>query len=239
VWRKNCIRKNIVESKVNAMNRMLPALLLATACLSVIPRPVGAVLVTYGSLSAFNSAIPASNLVDFSGSSFVGLTDNGTYWNTFDPAGFSLGGATFTVSGVGPLYQTIVAPALSPAYYERGTGNQLYVDPDLDLIITFSAPVEAVAFDLSGLFFRSGDTALTFSNGDTATVQLGDPWRFNGFQSDTPFSSITIAGVSTQTLLFDNIRYATAIEEARTPEPASLALLGLGLAVLAAARRRA
>ena len=212
-----------------------PLAVLAIAATLAAP-PAQAALLTYGAVESFNAATGPNTLVDFSGSFFIDLIPGGDYWYTTNPGGFSLGGATFTV-GSGGSYQAIVAPAYYPDYYERGTGNVLHADLGRDLIISFAAPVDSFALTLSSIVGRTGLTTLTFSNGDTASAALGDPWAFHGYIASTPFSSVTIAGVSGDYLLVDNIRFAD-IEESATPEPASLALLALGLAALTTRRRK-
>ena len=112
------------------------------------------------------------------------------------------------------------------------------------LVITFDTPVNAFALDLSNLFTRVGIVAITFSNGDLATGLLGDPYAFNGFISSSTFASVTIGGISNDYLMVDNIRHANALAaqdapaEETVPEPASIALFGLGCAMLASLRRR-
>lgn len=217
------------------MRRPLAVLAIAAAFAAA---PAQAALITYGAVESFNAATGPNSLVDFTGSFFIDLIPGGNLWSTTNLAGFTLGGASFTV-GSGGSYQAIVAPAFYPDYYERGTGNVLHADLGSDMIISFAAPVDSFALNLSSIVGRTGLTTLTFSNGDTASAALGDPWAFHGYVSSTPFSSVTITGVSGDYVLVDNIRFANIEEEVATPEPASLALLALGLAALTARRRKA
>ena len=57
---------------------------------------------------------------------------------------------------------------------------------------------------------------------------------FGGFYSDTAFTSLTILD-SSDSVMIDNFAFGTA---AAVPEPGTLALLGIGLLGMGAARRR-
>lgn len=211
----------------------LAASLLAIASLAI-ATPATATITTYSTLAAFNSAATTNTTVDFSGNSFVGLNAaGGSLWNTNSSSGFSLNGATFSVAG-GNHYEAIVAPAFSPSLYDRGTGNQLHAEYSQALTITFDSAITALAFDLSSIFSRSGSVQVGFSNGDSATAILGDPYAFNGFVSSSAFNYIVINGISGDYLMIDNVRFGSN----DVPEPGSLALLGLAIAGLAAAKRK-
>ncbi len=213
--------------------RICPAAFFGLSLLALAPRSADGAVTTYGTLGAFSAAAGPTTLVDFEGSSFAGLTTAvpGQLWNTVSPAGFTLGGVTVTSPG---NYLAIVAPAFSPSLYERGTGNQMHGPVGYSVRFTFVEPVIAVAFDFSTIFDRAGSVTVTFSTGDTATATAGDPYRFNGYVSSSPFTSINFAALGDYTL-FDNIRYAVA--PTGVPEPMSGLLLLAGLAALGAAHR--
>ncbi len=221
----------------NALSLNSALLAAAIASLVAIPRPADAIVLNYNSMATFSAATGSSSLVDFTGTSFDGLTPSGAnLWIANSPAGFSLGGATFSIPS-GQLY--IIAPALSPAFYDRGTGNILHADIGRPITISFSTPINAFALDLSSFQSRAGTVTLSFTNGDASTAILGNPLAFNGYISDSSFSAVTIGGLAGQYLIVDNIRYANILPAASVPEPANLALFGFGLAVLAARRLRA
>lgn len=216
----------------------LPALaLLAALALAGLPHPAGAAITTYATVPAFEAATGANSVIDFTGTSFNGLNPDGpNLWNTYSASGFSLGGATFASSG--DHYVAIVAPAFSPMLYDRGTGNQAHASFGGSLTITFDTPIDAFALDLSGIGVRSGSVSLSFSNGDTATGTLGNPYGFNGYISSSAFSSVTIGAIANDNLMVDNIRYASALVEEAIPEPVTLALFGFATTALGLFRRR-
>lgn len=71
-------------------------------------------------------------------------------------------------------------------------------------------------------------------NGATSTFGVG-PATFVGFTDATGFTSVTIAGSGNGAFAVDDISFRAALV---TPEPASMVLLGAGMAAVAAFARR-
>lgn len=216
------------------MNPLLYSSLIAL----LLPIAAHASLVTYMDQVSFDAATTTTT-VDFEGTSFVGLDDSfPNLWHTFSAGGFELGGATFTVPG-GSHYQAIVAPAYYTPYYDRGTGTVLHADQGQSFNISFAAPTQAFAFDLSTIYRYStgGTVTLTFSNGDVGSAALGDPFQFNGFTSSSVFTSVQISAVPGDYLLIDNVQFGSVSAAAEVPLPASLPLLLAGVAGLGVAAR--
>ncbi len=207
------------------------------AAIGLAATAASAAVVSYGDLAAFEAA-SSTTTIDFEGDSFVGLNTNsvGSLHNTRNPAGFSLGGATFTILD-GGVYQAIVEPQFSPGLYDRGTGNVLHAERARGMRITFDSTATAFALDLSTIFRSVGSVLLTFSNGDSVSASLGNPFDFHGYTSDTGFDWVEISRYQTDYLLVDNIRWGQAAVAA-VPLPPSMLFLGAGLLGLAAMGRR-
>ncbi len=194
-----------------------------------------AALASYSDLASFASATSSTTLLDFEGSSFAGLTAGTNVWSTRDVAGFSIGDATFTVTG--GTYQAVIAPAYYPTYYDRGTGNVYHAERGANVVINFSSAITSFAFELSTIRRFGGSATLQFSNGDSATASFGDPLQFHGFVSDTAFTSVSILNpAGSDYILFDNVRFGGNV--APVPLPAGLPLMMAGVGALALLKRR-
>jgi hypothetical protein len=95
--------------------------------------------------------------------------------------------------------------------------------------IEFEQPITAIAIDLSGIFDGSIENPMIVSIlGESFPLAAGT--AFFGISSDVPFSEVTLTSDPERGMNYyyrmDNVAFVP------TPEPASFALLGLGLGAL-------
>lgn len=194
---------------------------------------------TYTARASFLAALASTETVDVEG--------------LVDPSGFAvlggtgldltLGSLTFgTTSSFSSFFA--IGPDYAGGAFLLGSGAvlspQVLLDAN-DLVVTFASGVRAFGFDFG---FGDGARTLTvaLAGGATYSVTYGGTLPtpgFFGFIADAPLASVTITA-DNDVAIYDNFTIGTPLPTNVVPEPATVALLGGGLAVvgLAAARRR-
>lgn len=167
------------------------------------------------------------------------VKDTGFHTNAVDVGAFTLS----MTPGAGTIYNLIDAPPQkSNSTNINGTTHlMVFTDTGIDLTFSFDQPITAFGADFKGIndeFERtqfSADGSFITVPGEPVNLQL----TFFGFTSDTPFDSLTFHGVRNDIYGIDDVTFGTALRVPAVPEPGTMAMLGLGLAGVAMARRRA
>lgn len=182
-----------------------------------------------------------SHLVGVGTESLEGFADE-----TYGPLAISFPGfGTATLGGTG--YVNSVASGTTNGVGRYPISGVNYWEGSGSFVITFSAPVAAFGFYGIDIGDFGGQVTATLSGGSTETYTIPNTMYGSGggvlywgiIDTVNTYTSLTFGNTAAGTDYFGFDDFSVGgIEQVRIPEPASLALMAVGLAGLAALRRR-
>jgi PEP-CTERM motif len=197
-------------------------------------------LLSAAALTLLSASAFAATTVYTTSASFLTNVAPGAYFNNFDglldpPVGavpFSGGGFGYSASAPSDIY-------LEGGFLGASEQNEaLTISFTTGNVTAFGANFFATDFVDD---FQSVSITLTLSDGTTVPfTPTSAADSFRGFVSTSPITSLVFSGPGASLYAgLDNFTVGAAAPVVEVPEPTSLALVGLGIAGLFAARRRA